>query len=107
MLLRILLLFFIGLRGLTAEGRFGIGYFLSRKSIKISLPKAKNELSSLIFFSSNDTIFLIFQPAQRPRGPCSFSAAKKNQNATAASDAMKVSGLANWVRAAPAKAEER
>ena len=30
-----------------------------------------------------------------PRGPSSFSVAKKNQNATAAPTAMKVSGLAN------------
>ncbi len=43
----------------------------------------------------------------QPRGPSSFSVAKKNQNATAAPAAMKVSGLANGVIAAPVNAEER
>ena len=37
----------------------------------------------------------------------SFPSAEKKQNAAAASDAMKVSGLAGVVIAAPAKAEER
>ena len=40
-----------------------------------------------------------------PRGLSSFSVAKKNQNATAAPAAMKGSGLANGVIAAPVKAE--
>ena len=40
-------------------------------------------------------------------GPSSFPVAEKNQNATAAPDAMKGSGLANVVRAAPVKAEQR
>jgi len=42
-----------------------------------------------------------------PAGASPFPVAEKDQNATAASDAMKGSGLANGVRAAPAKAEER
>jgi hypothetical protein len=38
---------------------------------------------------------------------CNSHVGKKYQNPTAAPDAMKVSGLANVVRAAPAKAEQR
>jgi hypothetical protein len=45
-------------------------------------------------------------PAHSRGGPSPFSVAKKNENATAASDAMKVSGLARVVIAAPAEAEE-
>ena len=37
----------------------------------------------------------------------SFPSAEKKQNAAAASDAMKVSGLARFFIAAPAKAEDR
>ena len=47
----------------------------------------------------------IFSFRSQPRGPSSFSVAKKNQNATAAPAAMKVSGLANGVIAAPVNAE--
>ncbi len=39
--------------------------------------------------------------------PFSFPSAEKKQNAAAASDAMKVSGEARVVIAAPAEAEER
>jgi hypothetical protein len=42
-----------------------------------------------------------------PRGPSSFSVAKKNQNATAAPAAMKGSAKARTEIAAPVKAEER
>jgi hypothetical protein len=38
---------------------------------------------------------------------CNSHVAEKNQNATAAPDAVKGSGLANVVRAAPANAEQR
>jgi len=38
---------------------------------------------------------------------CNTHLQEKNQNATAAPDAMKVSGLANCVRAAPAPDENR
>jgi hypothetical protein len=46
-------------------------------------------------------------PAHSRGGPSPFSVAKKNENATAASDAMKGSAKARVVIAAPAKAEER
>ena len=42
-----------------------------------------------------------------PAGASPFPVAKKYQNPTAAPDAMKGSGLASLVRAAPAKAEQR
>ena len=51
-------------------------------------------------------IFYDFYPLLAA-GASSFSVAKKNENATAASDAMKGSAKARVVIAAPAKAEER
>jgi hypothetical protein len=59
----------------------------------------------LWFGVAHQTFIILFR--SWPRGPSSFPVAEKNQNATAAPDAMKGSGLANEVRAAPAKAEER
>jgi hypothetical protein len=46
-------------------------------------------------------------PRSLPRGPSPFPIVEKDQKTTAASDAMKGSGLARLVIAAPAKAEDR
>ena len=51
--------------------------------------------------------YIDYLPAHSRGEPSSFPVAEKNQNATAAPDAMKGSGLANVVRAAPANAEQR
>jgi hypothetical protein len=59
------------------------------------------------FVSRQKTQNIIISFRSWPRGPSSFPLAEKNQNATAASDAMEGSGLANVVCTAPAKAEER
>ena len=58
-------------------------------------------------FNRGKWIFNDYLPAHSRGEPSSFPVAEKNQNATAAPDAMKVSGLANVVRAAPVKAEQR
>ena len=68
------------------------------------MPKAKSQISLWLVLPTNH---LSISLAHSRGGPSSFPVAEKNQNATAASDAMKGCGLANVVRAAPAKAEER
>jgi hypothetical protein len=77
--------------------------FHQGKSFNISLPKAKSQISLWLVLPTNH---LSISLAHSRGGPSSFPVAEKNQNATAASDAMKGSAKARVVIAAPAKAEE-
>jgi len=76
--------------------------FHQEKSIKCQLQK---QILLTTIFSLYNPLYTDYFPLM-PAGASPFPVAEKDQNATAAPDAMKVSGLANVVRAAPAKAEE-
>ena len=82
--------------------------------------RGKNRLLFLLAFKRKRFIFLFglgfnrgkwifndYLPAHSRGEPSSFPVAEKNQNATAASDAMKGSAKARVVIAAPANAEQR
>ena len=84
--------------------------FVSRQKTQILFapkeslgPKAKTNF--LVLGVTHQAYIISFR--SWPRGPSSFSVAKKNQNATAAPAAMKGSAKARTEIAAPVKAEER